>query len=250
MFTTELSEIIDKITSECYVTSDDHFGHKNIIDFMPARLSSMIRDGYLPEDFKREDIPEEKLLKIHDDFMVDKFNSVVSKDDTTLFLGDFAFKGLDIAKRLNGYKILILGNHDRKGSQTYDQAGFDHVVRGLVIKEDEYVFVAQSSDKLMSALLLVVNNKRILFNHYPPTEEEFRYHKDENEELTKPSILNDRIDEVIKIYYKFDCDFVFHGHTHDRFYSSPTINFINCCRDANNHLPKKIKYFLGGKNGN
>ena len=47
--------------------------------------------------------------------MIAKWNEVVSLDDTIYHLGDFsmAFRSVELfTKRLNGYKILIAGNHD------------------------------------------------------------------------------------------------------------------------------------------
>jgi calcineurin-like phosphoesterase family protein len=50
--------------------------------------------------------------------MIGEWNKVVSPMDLTFILGDFAFlpskDAVDILRRLNGDKILIEGNHDRK----------------------------------------------------------------------------------------------------------------------------------------
>ena len=50
--------------------------------------------------------------------MVIEWNSLVQPEDTVYILGDVAFlpadKAVKIMKRLNGTKILIEGNHDRK----------------------------------------------------------------------------------------------------------------------------------------
>ena len=46
--------------------------------------------------------------------LIDNWNAVVGSDDTVYHLGDFAMnpKYLAIVEKLNGYKILISGNHD------------------------------------------------------------------------------------------------------------------------------------------
>lgn len=50
--------------------------------------------------------------------MISEWNAVVQPEDTTFILGDVAFlpaaKAVAILQRLNGRKILIKGNHDRK----------------------------------------------------------------------------------------------------------------------------------------
>lgn len=79
--------------SDVFFISDTHFGHKNIIKF-----------GHRPFTTVEE----------HNDELVHRWNSVVSKRDLVWHLGDVAF-GLDnlkIMARLNGTKKLVLGNHD------------------------------------------------------------------------------------------------------------------------------------------
>lgn len=51
--------------------------------------------------------------------LIERWNRVVNNDDTIYHLGDFAMKIRDneikaIVRRLNGHKILILGNHDER----------------------------------------------------------------------------------------------------------------------------------------
>lgn len=79
--------------SAVYMTSDWHLGHRNILKYRKGDFTT------------REEL--EALLEKN-------FNSIVTKRDLTYFLGDMCFdrKSLEIIKRLNGRKLLILGNHD------------------------------------------------------------------------------------------------------------------------------------------
>lgn len=56
----------------------------------------------------------------HDEMLILNWNSVVGVDDVVIHLGDVALgpwsDGLDKVERLNGYKILVPGNHDRISS--------------------------------------------------------------------------------------------------------------------------------------
>lgn len=83
-----------------YVTSDLHLGHKNIQKFCPAT-----RGHYEDVDHMNEE-------------MVREWNEVVNPEDLVYILGDVAFMSGDKAaaflRRMNGRKILIEGNHDRK----------------------------------------------------------------------------------------------------------------------------------------
>jgi calcineurin-like phosphoesterase family protein len=78
-----------------FYSSDTHYFHKNVIK-------------YCNRPFKDVSHMNEMLIAKH--------NSVVSPDDTWHFVGDFAFCGAqkhsEILNRLNGYKIIYMGNHD------------------------------------------------------------------------------------------------------------------------------------------
>lgn len=78
-----------------WFTSDHHFGHKNIIEY------------------EKKSRPFETVEEMNE-IMIDRWNKVVKPQDKVYHLGDFAFgkKNIAIAERLNGRKILILGNHD------------------------------------------------------------------------------------------------------------------------------------------
>lgn len=53
----------------------------------------------------------------HDEWLLDRFNSVVGKNDTLYILGDVSMankaKTEPLLHRLHGNKILIVGNHDK-----------------------------------------------------------------------------------------------------------------------------------------
>lgn len=85
-----------------FFTSDHHFGHENIIKYQKRPFTS---------------------VKEMDDFMIARWNEVVGPDDKVYYLGDFAITD-DWRKRellciLNGYKILIPGNHDLWPKELY-----------------------------------------------------------------------------------------------------------------------------------
>lgn len=79
-----------------WFTSDTHFGHERIIEL----CNRPFRDA----DHMNDEI-------------VRRWNEVVAPDDTVFHLGDVALGKIDdsLAQvgRLNGYKVLVNGNHDR-----------------------------------------------------------------------------------------------------------------------------------------
>jgi calcineurin-like phosphoesterase family protein len=84
-----------------WVTSDLHFGHKNIMTFCREARSRFKLD-----------------LDYMNETMVKEWNETIAPEDTVYILGDVAFlpaqKATEYMRRLNGTKILVEGNHDRK----------------------------------------------------------------------------------------------------------------------------------------
>ena len=68
------------------------------------------------------------------------WNSVVSKNDEVIVVGDFALIGkdniIDIGRQLKGRKTLILGNHEGASLKTYYEAGFEIVSKYPIVIDD------------------------------------------------------------------------------------------------------------------
>jgi calcineurin-like phosphoesterase family protein len=103
--------------------ADTHFGHTNIIRYEKRPFAS---------------------VQEMDEALIRNWNSCVSESDKIFILGDFAFMpGAEIVKtveNLNGYKVLILGNHDRHHSVTWWQkAGFNEVSAYPIIVNEFFI---------------------------------------------------------------------------------------------------------------
>ena len=92
-----------------YFTADYHFSHENIIK-------------YCNRPFKNLDHMHDILIK--------NWNKVVNNDDKIIVCGDFGFFGVKLGKKivdqLNGYKIIIRGNHDESRNRLF-RMGFNEV---------------------------------------------------------------------------------------------------------------------------
>lgn len=217
MFNTKTNKILDLIDENTFIISDTHFNHENITKFEPCRLEQMTVDGY-----------DEKS---HNEWVIQRWNSVVKPTDVVLHLGDFAFKGLDIQSKLNGRKILILGNHDRTGSQSYP--AFEYVLRGMYVYDGNTYLRSETTDEKFSCLIKEINGKKILFSHYPCTTKEYR----------RPNIDN-RITSLIDLYGSYDCDLNIHGHTHSTCYEDDIMCFKNVSFENIGFKPIQIKDIL------
>ena len=115
-----------------YFISDLHFGHSNILSF---------------DNRPFKDITE------HDEYIIEKWNETVGIDDDVFILGDISWynatKTIEIFKRLNGHKHLIIGNHDKKLLKNEE-------VRKLFVEITDY-----------KELDIGINNKSIVLSHYP-----------------------------------------------------------------------------------
>jgi len=112
-----------------WITSDLHFGHKNIMSFCPQTRARFNND-----------------VAYMNNAMVEEWNYKVQPEDTVYILGDVAFmSGSDagrMIKRLNGTKILIEGNHDKKTlNDVTFRSAFKEIHKYLDIKYDGHKIV-------------------------------------------------------------------------------------------------------------
>jgi len=96
-----------------YFTSDTHFGHANIIKWHRKKF---------------------KTIQGMEDALVNRWNIKVKPDDTVIVVGDFAFlnstERARVLSRLNGFKVLVQGNHD---SGQKCPKGFDLMVQEMTM---------------------------------------------------------------------------------------------------------------------
>lgn len=108
-----------------FFTSDTHFGHERIISLCNRPFSSV-----------------EEMNEV----MIERWNTVVKPDDVVIHLGDVALgkiaETLPLIGRLNGYKVLVPGNHDRVFS------GEKQAKRDRFLPEYEKVFQKVHAEKI------------------------------------------------------------------------------------------------------
>ena len=123
-----------------YFSADCHLNHWNIVKYCNRPFKSV---GEM------------------NDIIISNFNSVIKPEDTLYHLGDFCMGGnydyiSSLMNRINGKKICILGNHDKKK-----------------------IFIQMAKDKVIESchrqLKIMVNEQLILLYHYPMIEWEDSY---------------------------------------------------------------------------
>jgi calcineurin-like phosphoesterase family protein len=112
-----------------FITSDLHWGHRNIMSFCPVSRARFRND-----------------LDYMNEAMIREWNDLIEPEDLVYILGDVAFlpaqKAVEYMRRLNGRKILVQGNHDRKLLQ---DAGF----RGCFEEIHHYLDINYAGTKVV-----------------------------------------------------------------------------------------------------
>ncbi|MBK1809533.1 metallophosphoesterase [Clostridium sp. YIM B02505] len=121
--------------SEVFITADTHFGDANIIAYEKRPFSNL-------EDMDKQ--------------MIASWNSVVKEDDIVFHLGDVSSYPLskmkEIINKLNGKKILIMGNHDNHLTiSQWMECGFDEVYKYPIVYNEFIVMQHQPPQYINSA---------------------------------------------------------------------------------------------------
>ncbi len=137
-----------------YFIADTHFNHSNIIK-------------YCNRPFKNTYEMNE--------YIIQKWNSVVKNDDIVYHLGDVGYGALqeikEILQRLNGTKILLKGNHDFKiGTNTWKELGFLEVYKKKIILNNLLLTHAPTEE--------VGENQINIFGHIHDKTLDERFNKD------------------------------------------------------------------------
>ena len=117
--------------SKKFIISDTHFQHQGVYKFTRSIDSD---ERIRPWATNSEE---------GDAFLIEKWNSVVSKNDMVWHLGDVCWtkESLKILEKLNGTKHLVLGNHDH-------------------FPVEEYL-------KYFSKVYGILYHKEFIFSHFP-----------------------------------------------------------------------------------
>lgn len=117
-----------------YITSDLHFGHRNIMKFCPESRARYNND-----------------LEFMNQEMIREWNALIGPEDIVYILGDVAFlpvaQAVEIMQQLNGRKILIEGNHDVK-----------------LVQHAEF---RNCFEKIRQYYSFKHNGTRVIMSHYP-----------------------------------------------------------------------------------
>lgn len=173
---------------------------------------------------------------IGDDEQVRRINSKVGKNDTIVFLGDIG--DVEYIKKIKGYKVLIMGNHD-KGASNYKR---------------KIIEIEHNSDTCPKCSGKVIYDDTTFHNcgfeyawchtcgTVKPKDDIYEDNHLFNEVYEGPLMISDRIllsHEPIALPYVFNI----HGHDHSNCEKVASHHF-NMCAEHINYTPVSLKEIL------
>ena len=110
---------------ETYICADLHFNHKNIIAYENRPWINVDAMNW---------------------GLINNWNNKVSTDDKVFVLGDVGFCGkekmTELVSKLNGHKILVMGNHDRsRPAGWWHDVGFEIVSPWPIVYHEHYILM-------------------------------------------------------------------------------------------------------------
>jgi len=164
---------------------------------------------YSDPHFSDEEMKYLRANYIGDEEQVKRINSKIGKWDTLVILGDVG--NLEYVKKLRGYKVLVMGNHDA-GASNYkrkiiaefdnDDDKFDSILKATDL-HDNHLF-----DEVYEGALII--SEKLILSHEP---------------INFPYALN------------------IHGHDHSSWSKSDNLHW-NVCAEHINYTPICLKHII------
>jgi len=183
---------------------------------------------YSDPHFSDEEMKYLRKNYIGDEEQVKKINSKIGKNDTIVFLGDIG--NTDFIKKIRGYKVLIMGNHD-KGPSNYRRVE-------KFISKDEYNSMSEEEKKEFSRVREVSNLPNCDFT-------ERLYYLDNclfDEVYDGPLFISNKI-LLTHAPIKYDNGLNIHGHDHSNRDFVDDLH-LNVCAENINYTPISLSSII------
>lgn len=195
---------------------------------------------YSDPHFSDEEMNHLRKNYIGDNEQLKRINSKVGKNDTIIFLGDIG--NAEIIKKIKGYKILIMGNHE-KGASNYLRKTFCNVVFPKInnLKYTYEYLPENKHDEYISYFgeLIKKYGYSDKLEHICTYEDNHLF----DEVYEGPLMVNDRLilsHEPIENLPKYL--FNIHGHDHSKWYEAE--NALNVCAEHIDYRPVNVLNLL------
>ena len=154
------------------------------------------------------------------DELVQKINSKVGRKDTIVILGDIC--DIEYVKKIRGYKVLIMGNHD-SGRTNYERQWWKEWFDKDKFQKDEALLEMQ---KMYPGCRYTI-------------DEEYSFHSP-FESWEGPLMIGEKL---ILSHEPVDVPWAFNIHGHDHA-GKKRKNHLNVCSDVIGHVPVNMNQFM------
>ena len=167
------------------------------------------------------------------DELIQKINSKVGRKDTIVILGDIC--DIEYVKKIRGYKVLIMGNHD-SGRTNYERQWWKEWFDKDKFQKDEALLEMQ---KMYPGCRYTI-------------DEEYSFHSPfESWVITADNMLFDEVyegpvmiaEKLILSHEPVDVPWAFNIHGHDHA-GKKRKNHLNVCSDVIGHVPVNMNQFM------
>ena len=136
---------------------------------------------YSDPHFNDSDCLKMRVNYLGDEEQVKSINSIVGKKDCLIILGDIG--DVSYIKKLRGYKILVMGNHD-SGASNYARETFFGIIDGVPVHNDNHLFDEIYEGPVCIAEKIILSHEPIqvpgMLNIHGHTHSKVSQPKDEN----------------------------------------------------------------------
>lgn len=132
--------------------------HKNLYDIFKNWYHGGQIYVYSDPHFNDSEANSLRTRYIGDDEQVKRINAKIGKNDTLIILGDIG--DTDYVKKLRGYKVLIMGNHD-KGASNYQRI----VNSSSALGSAERLYDNRLFDEVYEGPLMI--SEKLILSHEP-----------------------------------------------------------------------------------
>ena len=215
-----------------YLYSDPHFGDEEMYKIRFPYGCDTTRDCSHCDgsmiNCERSPLTKEKIKEL-DEWQIKNINARVGKNDTIIFLGDIG--DLNCLKKIRGYKILIMGNHE-KGASNYKR-----VVNKITTFNSEE-FSDEDRVRIVSNAEVIMKDPK-KFAALADIDKYFHQRVEDNhlfdEVYEGPLMISDRI---ILSHEPMDLPpYLYNIHGHDHARRDTGENHMNVCAEHINYTP-------------
>ena len=189
---------------------------------------------YSDPHFSDEDLEHEIPNRPSDEDQIKSINSCVGRKDTLILLGDVG--NIECVRRLRGYKVLIMGNHD------VGRTKYERKVENKIYDQDSWNIKDAIADMRAAYPGWKVWAEEVSLN--APFNRSWNVYADNMlfDEVYEGALIVG--EKLILSHEPVDISWLYNIHGHDHSRKSRRRNHLNVCSDVIGYRPVNLNHFL------